>query len=90
MTIPEDKIQQLFDTLEDIKRGIYGDKENKKEGLLDMVERHDKILKPLEYSVNIITSRYFWILISFAEIVLECNHVGIFTKVMPVITSMIK
>ncbi len=75
---PEEK-KQLFDKLDNIERGIYGDKANKQEGLLEKVERHDKMLKVYEVLVWHNPKVFFVTIAILVEILLETNKIGIIT-----------
>ena len=39
-----EKDEEILQTVQRIERGIYGDPQNKVEGMIDKVERHDKLL----------------------------------------------
>ena len=88
MTLKPDESEKLFTMLEDIStkqdaldRSLNGDKDNKTEGLRDIVMRHDAMLKPVEYSVKIATNKFFWYFCGAVELLLETNHVGIVTTI---------
>ncbi len=47
-----DKEDQILEKLTRIERGIYGDPENKFEGMLDKVNKHDEVYNKIAFFLN--------------------------------------
>jgi hypothetical protein len=71
-----EKEEQLLNSVSRIERGIYGDPENKVEGMIDKVNKHDGIYSKIAFFIDR-PKLIIWFGILFLYLAIYLSHKGI-------------
>ena len=72
------KEDEILETVRRIERGIYGDPENKVEGMLDKVNKHDQVYNKIAFFLNR-PKLVIWLGVVLLYLALYLSHKGIDT-----------